>query len=76
MEHDNEANYYLSREATERELASKDTDPAVSRIHAELADLYARKARAERLKTVLPVSVESPLSKRPHRSSSDRRSNG
>ena len=46
MEHDYDADYYLRREAKERELARKATDPGISRIHNELADAYAAKARS------------------------------
>lgn len=45
MELDYDQDYYRRREAHARDLAARSLNPAVSRIHSELADGYADLAR-------------------------------
>lgn len=44
MEYSSE--YYLTREAKEREMARMALDPAIAKIHRELAEHYMRLAAA------------------------------
>ncbi|WP_293990681.1 hypothetical protein [Sphingomonas sp.] len=44
MTQDFEAEYYRKREAAERDLAASASDAGISRIHLQMADMYADKA--------------------------------
>ena len=44
---ESERQYYVRREASERHLGETVGDPAVARIHAELADRYASVLQAQ-----------------------------
>jgi len=44
----NDADYFALREQEVRELAERAEDPAVRAVHAELARLYAERARQNR----------------------------
>lgn len=49
MRHDNDIEYYRRREAAARNLAAQAGNPAISRVHLEMADEYARRVgQAER----------------------------
>ncbi|SEM97254.1 hypothetical protein SAMN05192583_1713 [Sphingomonas gellani] len=44
MKKESEADYFARRERAARDLAAKAADPAVARVHQELADNYAAAA--------------------------------
>ena len=54
---DQDRAYFARRAKTARELASEATDPAISKIHADMAEEYERRARGEEPRKIHSKSV-------------------
>ena len=58
---DQDRAYFARRAATERISASEASDPAIRKIHADMAEEYQRRSEGAEPRSLVPLSADKPL---------------